>query len=173
MAAIKLLTTGKRGAFGVSDDPMAKHHVEPWFENPFDSDLKVFLKNMVNAYLLQETGNKSISDGKIRSYVWMEAIVGMWKRECSRVEAGAMRMVPKLLPSYIQRDAWTKLNVAPAKIVQFKFETNSKLNSVNYANARSRVLMKKDISGSAKAAHGYRDTPLYVKDKELKRKSKK
>ena len=29
-----------------------------------------------------------------------------------------MRKVPKLLPSYIERDAWTKLNVAPAKIMQ-------------------------------------------------------
>eukprot|EP00794_Sanderia_malayensis_P006654 gene6654-7400_t len=318
MAAIKLLTTGKRGAFGVSDDPMAKHHVEPWFENPFDSDLKVFciicpshqLKNMVNAlFASRNGGTKAFQMEKSGPMFGWKAIVGMWKRECSRVEAGAMRMVPKLLPSYIQRDAWTKLNVAPAKIVQqdnvltelydyvhkgegtdcvstnlsgdylaacnkifergilsnekitindmsimqnilegytffedwwenlynggdfkpndsaerrfiswqtwdllrivifgfqglvksflaqhpdyyifplkvngsavetlfsqFKFETNSKLNSVNYANARSRVLMKKDISGSAKAAHGYRDTPLYVKDKELKRKSKK
>ncbi len=42
MAAIKLLTTGKRGAFGVSDDQTAKHKVEPWFKNPFDSDLNVF-----------------------------------------------------------------------------------------------------------------------------------
>ena len=53
---------------------------------------------------------------------------------------------------------------------QFKFETNSKLSSVNYASARSRVLMKKDIHGSAKAAHGYRETPLYIKDKKLRRK---
>ena len=53
---------------------------------------------------------------------------------------------------------------------QFKFETNSKLNSVNYANARSRVLLKKDISGSAKAPHGCRDTPLYVKENILKQK---
>lgn len=29
-----------------------------------------------------------------------------------------MRKVPKLLPSFIERDAWTKLNVAPAKIMQ-------------------------------------------------------
>ena len=56
---------------------------------------------------------------------------------------------------------------------QFKFETNSKLTSVNYSSARSRVLMKKDISDSVKAAHGYRDTPLYVKEKMLKRKTRK
>ena len=49
---------------------------------------------------------------------------------------------------------------------QFKFETNSKLSSVNYATARSRVLMKKDVHGGAKVAHGYRDTPLYIKEKK-------
>lgn len=53
---------------------------------------------------------------------------------------------------------------------QFKFETNSKLTSVNYQTARSRVLMKRELQGSAKAAHGYRDTPLYIKEKKLKRK---
>ena len=53
---------------------------------------------------------------------------------------------------------------------QFKFETNSKLSYVNYASARSSVLMKKDIHGSAKAAHGYGETPLYIKDKKLRRK---
>eukprot|EP00112_Aurelia_sp_Birch-Aquarium-sp1_P024791 Seg7991.1 transcript_id=Seg7991.1/GoldUCD/mRNA.D3Y31 product="hypothetical protein" protein_id=Seg7991.1/GoldUCD/D3Y31 len=42
----------------------------------------------------------------------------MWGRECARTERGEMRKVPKMLPSYIERDAWTKLNVAPAKIMQ-------------------------------------------------------
>ena len=42
MAAIKLLTTGKRGAFGFSDDNSKKHAVEPWFKNPFAPDLDVF-----------------------------------------------------------------------------------------------------------------------------------
>lgn len=42
MAAIKLLTTGKRGAFGCSDDGDSDHKVEPWFKNPFSPDLDVF-----------------------------------------------------------------------------------------------------------------------------------
>eukprot|EP00794_Sanderia_malayensis_P001108 gene1108-455_t len=298
MAAIKLLTTGKRGAFGVS--------MIQWLNTMWSHGSKtlsiLILKCFVSSVLhTRNGGTKAFQMEKSGPMFGWKAIVGMWKRECSRVEAGAMRMVPKLLPSYIQRDAWTKLNqdnvltelydyvhkgegtdcvstnlsgdylaacnkifergilsnekitindmsimqnilegytffedwwenlynggdfkpndsaerrfiswqtwdllrivifgfqglvksflaqhpdyyIFPLKVngsavetlfSQFKFETNSKLNSVNYANARSRVLMKKDISGSAKAAHGYRDTPLYVKDKELKRKSKK
>lgn len=68
-----------------------------------------------------------------------------------------------------------KINGSAAETLfsQFKFETNSKLTSVNYASARSRVLMKKDIHGSSKAAHGYRNTPLYLKDKKLQRKKRK
>lgn len=53
---------------------------------------------------------------------------------------------------------------------QFKFETGSKLSSVNYSTARKRVLMKKDLHGFGKAASGYRETPLYIKEKVLKRK---
>ena len=30
-------------------------------------------------------------------------------------------MVPRLREAYIQRDSWTKLNVAPAKIMQVGF----------------------------------------------------
>lgn len=45
-------------------------------------------------------------------------MIEMWQRECTRSEKGEMRRIPKLLPSYIERDAWTKLNVAPAKIMQ-------------------------------------------------------
>ena len=47
-----------------------------------------------------------------------KTIIEMWQRECERSEKGEMRRIPKLLPSYIERDAWTKLNVAPAKIMQ-------------------------------------------------------
>ena len=67
-----------------------------------------------------------------------------------------------------------KINGSAAETLfsQFKFETNHKLTSVNYASARSRVLMKKDLHGTSSAAHGYRDTPLYLKKKLLKRKRK-
>lgn len=47
-----------------------------------------------------------------------ESICSMYKRECSRVSEGSTRMVPKLKEIHIIRDAWTKLNVTPAKIMQ-------------------------------------------------------
>ena len=42
----------------------------------------------------------------------------MWQRELSRAEKGLMSAVPKLRERHIQRDSWTRLNVAPAKIMQ-------------------------------------------------------
>ena len=51
---------------------------------------------------------------------------------------------------------------------QFKFETGSELSSVNYSIAQKRVLIKTDLHGFGKAANGYRETPLYIKEKMLK-----
>lgn len=42
----------------------------------------------------------------------------MFNRECERADKGVARMVPKLREVHIIRDSWTKLNVAPAKIMQ-------------------------------------------------------
>lgn len=42
----------------------------------------------------------------------------MFTRECERADKGVARMVPKLREVHIIRDSWTKLNVAPAKIMQ-------------------------------------------------------
>ena len=42
----------------------------------------------------------------------------MFERECQRVSSGLTRMVPRMREAYIIRDAWTKLNVTPAKIMQ-------------------------------------------------------
>ena len=47
-----------------------------------------------------------------------ESIERMWERELSRAEKGLMFAVPKLRERHIQRDSWTRLNVAPAKIMQ-------------------------------------------------------
>lgn len=47
-----------------------------------------------------------------------KSVIDMYTRECARRAAGKARMVPRLRESYVMRDAWTKLNVAPAKIMQ-------------------------------------------------------
>ena len=40
------------------------------------------------------------------------------KKECERMAKGLARSVPKLREINVIGDAWTKLNVAPAKIMQ-------------------------------------------------------
>lgn len=50
-----------------------------------------------------------------------QAIEDLWYRECERRGKGCARMVPRLREAYILRDSWTKLNVAPAKIMQVGF----------------------------------------------------
>ena len=47
-----------------------------------------------------------------------KAIKDLWQQECARREKGNPSMVPKLRESHVLRDSWTKLNVAPAKIMQ-------------------------------------------------------
>ena len=42
----------------------------------------------------------------------------MYKRECEKMAKGLARSVPKLGEIHVIRDVWTKLNVAPAKIMQ-------------------------------------------------------
>lgn len=51
------------------------------------------------------------------SFGW-DVIVTMWEREKERRDSGQIRLVPGLVESYVERDAWTKLNVKPAKIMQ-------------------------------------------------------
>ena len=75
------------------------------------------LKNMINAlYSSQRGGTKSFEIDGV-SFGW-KAIIDMYKREVERRNLGAARMVPRLREAYVLRDAWTKLNVAPAKVMQ-------------------------------------------------------
>lgn len=46
----------------------------------------------------------------------------MWKRELTRAKDGLMCQVPKLKDRYVKRDSWTRLNVAPAKIMQVRLQ---------------------------------------------------
>ena len=72
---------------------------------------------MINAlHSSRENGTKSFECNGSQ-FGWAE-IYKMWVRECERRNVGAARMVPKLRETHIIRDPWTKLNVAPAKIMQ-------------------------------------------------------
>ena len=72
---------------------------------------------MINAlHLSRDNGTKEFEcNGSV--FGWGD-IFKMWIRECDRRKVGAARMVPKLREIHIIRDPWTKLNVAPAKIMQ-------------------------------------------------------
>ena len=47
-----------------------------------------------------------------------EVIEGMLRREVERRKHNQLPRVPKLKKNYVHRDAWTRLNVVPAKIMQ-------------------------------------------------------
>ena len=73
---------------------------------------------MINAlFASQVGGTRNFCDASGIQFGW-KAIMDMYSRECQRREKEQTRMIPKLRESYILRDSWTKLNVAPAKIMQ-------------------------------------------------------
>ena len=68
-----------------------------------------------------------------------KAILDLYSREYQRRDKGHARMVPKLRESYVFWDAWTKLNVLPAKIMQV-LENFFVYGSTNYQlSARTGV----------------------------------
>uniref|UniRef100_A0A1X7SVI9 Uncharacterized protein n=1 Tax=Amphimedon queenslandica TaxID=400682 RepID=A0A1X7SVI9_AMPQE len=125
------LTTLKatHGHFGVYPITCGDDHepfkVSPKMLNPFDPPNHIHwiicpshqLKNMINAlFSSQQNGTKDFTLKGVK-FGW-ETIVSLYKRDCERVSKGLTRMVPKMKEAYVIRDAWTKLNVAPAKIMQ-------------------------------------------------------
>ena len=74
---------------------------------------------MINALYSSKQRCKNFTLNDIE-FGW-QAIVDMWYRECERRGKGYACMVPRLREAYILRDSWTKLNVAPAKIMQVGF----------------------------------------------------
>ena len=79
--------------------------------------LNMQLKNMISVLNSSRVGGTKAFcfEGKI--FGW-GTIQRMWQRELSRAERGLMSAVPKLRERHIHRDSWTRLNVAPAKIMQ-------------------------------------------------------
>ena len=67
-------------------------------------------------YSLRENGTKEfVYDGVAHGWDTIEAV---YKYDLSRAKCGISRRVPSLKFSYIVQDAWTRLNVLPAKIMQ-------------------------------------------------------
>ena len=67
-------------------------------------------------YSSRDEGTKDFFKDGIH-FGW-ETIEDVYKADIIRAKYGHSRRVPKLKYSYIVRDAWTRLNVKPAKIMQ-------------------------------------------------------
>ena len=66
----------------------------------------------------KDSGTKLFTrDAQHCSFGW-DTIIAMYKREVSRAKQQLTRMVPRMKEVHCVRDAWTKLNVSPAKIMQ-------------------------------------------------------
>ena len=73
---------------------------------------------MVNAlFSSKSTGTKHFQRSGQCKFGW-DTIDDLYQRELSRVKLDCARMVPKLKETHCLRDAWTKLNMLPAKIMQ-------------------------------------------------------
>ena len=76
---------------------------------------------MINAlFSSKDGGTKEFRRGDRVSFGW-NTITDLYKREIARVGQGCTRMVPRLKEAHCLRDAWTKLNVHPAKIMQVSY----------------------------------------------------
>lgn len=79
---------------------------------------------MINAlFSSKPSGSKQFQRPNKCMFGW-QTINDLYKRELDRVSNGLTRMVPRLRESHCLQDAWTKLNVHPAKIMQVSFQIN-------------------------------------------------
>ena len=74
---------------------------------------------MINALFSSKSdGTKQFKrEAQYCTFGW-DSIIDMYKREVNRAKQQLTRMVPRLKEVHCVRDAWTKLNVSPAKIMQ-------------------------------------------------------
>jgi hypothetical protein len=72
---------------------------------------------MINALFSSRHGGAKCFLFEGVEFGW-QAVIDMYHRECQRRNNGLARMVPRLREIHVMRDAWTKLNVHPAKIMQ-------------------------------------------------------
>lgn len=88
--------------------------------NSFPDSLLVTLlqlKNMIAALYHSKEGRTNNFERKGILFGWT-VIEDMLRREVERQKKNQLPRVPGLKPSYVYRDAWTRLNVKPAKLMQ-------------------------------------------------------
>jgi hypothetical protein len=90
----------------------------------------------------KEEGTKAfVNGGMVHGWDTIEAV---YRSDLSRAKCGVSRHVPNLKYSYVIRDAWTRLNVLPAKIMQVtvsltvlyckNFRITAITNAIGYKN---------------------------------------
>ena len=79
---------------------------------------------MINTLFLSQHGGAKCFLFEGVEFGW-QAIIDMYHHEYQRRNNGLARMVPCLREMHVLRDAWMKLNVHPAKIMQVCFYTVS------------------------------------------------
>lgn len=75
---------------------------------------------MVNALFSSKTGGSKQFQRADKPMFGWKAIDDLYERELERAKQNLTRMVPRLKETHCLRDAWTKLNVHPAKIMQVR-----------------------------------------------------
>ena len=75
---------------------------------------------MINALFSSKPGGSKLFHHAEKSKFGWETINSLYERELERVSQGQTRMVPCIKEAHCLRDAWTKLNVHPAKIMQVR-----------------------------------------------------
>ena len=76
---------------------------------------------MINAlFSSKASGSKQFKRGDGCIFGW-QTVNDLYKCELARVSQNLTRMVPHLREAHCLQDAWTKLNVHPAKIMQVSY----------------------------------------------------
>ena len=131
-----------------SEGAADKFAVKPWFVSPYTGQrvyfiicpshqvYKVWFLHIIMVHKLMLSTNLQLksmvaalyqsrpSKGGTRQFThrserfgW-EVIVDLYKRETDRKKTGQCVRVPKLKANHVYRDAWTRLNVLPSKVMQ-------------------------------------------------------
>lgn len=89
-----------------------------YFSTYFKHDVFILqLKNMIAAlHSSRSSGSKEFTKHGV-NFGWF-TVESVYKADMCRAECGITRRVPGLKYCHIVRDAWTRLNVLPAKIMQ-------------------------------------------------------
>ena len=114
-----------KGIFGhTATNGRISHEVSPKVFNPWTNDYMHFLicpthqmKNMIGQlYASRQSGTKDLHINGV-NFGW-KPIRDIYENDVRNAQLGNAQRVPGLKLSYVIRDAWTRLNVKPSKIMQ-------------------------------------------------------